>query len=312
MYLLNERIYCKSRADRIEIFPFYDMHIGKRNCAEDAIKKQIKEILKHSQMPNRHVRILMGGDQLNAINPADVRRFDFNELADWFLVPTPKEIAEAVTSQEVASIIRAKLSNMVNQEVEHAAEIFDPVKHFVLGALTGNHEKSMRTKQNVDVHSAFCSRLGVANLTDEAIIRLQMVRLNKSTTTVKIYLRHGYGAGRTPGAEPNKLARMLAEWEEVDVCLSGHSHTFNIAPPKAVACIPSKGRLPERMFYRYRFAANPGCWLYSHLEGDGSYESAKCYEAKPMMTVKAVIWPFWDSGGRTGRPKIELREYPIL
>lgn len=320
MYLLEERIICSGRSDRVEIFPFYDLHGGKRNCAEEAAKKQVKEVLKHSQKPKRHIRAILGGDQLNAISPADVRRFDFNELADWFLVPTPKEIAEAVSSQEIAAIIRAKLSNMVNQEVEHVAQIFDPVKHLILGALTGNHEKSMRTKQNVDVHSAFCNRLNITNLTDEAIIRLTMVRVGENgkpngTSVVKLYLRHGYGAGRTPGAEPNKLARMLAEWEECDICLSGHSHTFDIMSPKPVARIPNRGKLPKRLFYRYRFAANPGCWLYSHLEGVGSYESMACYPARPMMTLKIVIWPFWNTerdGKGITSPKIELRQYPIL
>jgi len=241
------------------------------------------------------------------IHPADLRRFDFAELADWFL-------------DSNAETTRERLGDMVNQEVNHAVEVFRPIQQFTLGAIYGKHEKDMRTRQNIDVQAAFCDRLGIINLTDEAIIRLQMVRHTKSgketqVSVVKLYLRHGYGAGRTAGAEPNKLYRMLAEWEEIDVCLSGHTHTFNISPPKPVARIPNRGKLPERLDYRYRFAANPGCWLYSHQKGTGSYESMACYPARPMMTLKVVIWPFW--GMRRDkrlieRPKIELRQYPIL
>lgn len=315
MYLLDELIDCKNRSDRIEIFPFYDCHIGKRNCAETAIKKQVQEILRRSEMPNRHVRVLFGGDQINAINTADVRRFDFAELADWLAAPTEQEIAEANGVQDIAKIVRAKLGDMVNQEVTHAAEIFAPIKHLTLGALTGNHEKSMRTRQNVDVHQALCDRLSITNLTDEALIRVRG-RIEESLIgVVKIYLRHGYGAGRTPGAEPNKIRRMVAEWEEADVCLTGHSHSYCLNPPKAVAMFSRGGELPKRVNYRYRFGANPGCWLYSHQEGVGSYESGSCYEAKPMMTLKIVIWPFWSThreGAAFSRPKIELREYPIL
>lgn len=307
MYLLDHVINCSSRSDRVEIFPFYDCHIGKRNCAEDAIKKQIKEILRREQVKNRRVRVLFGGDQLNAINTSDIRRFDFNELADWFVE------GDAETTRE-------RLSNMVDQEVNHAVELFQPIQHLALGALTGNHEKMMRTRQNLNVHSAFCDRLGIVNLTDESLIRICMRRKDSSGKTIQasiviIYMRHGYGGGRTPGVEPNKIARMVAEWEAADVCLTGHTHTYCINPPKPVAIIPRRGKLPKHLHYRYRFGASPGCWLYSHYEGVGSYESMACYPARPMMTLKIVIWPFWRSrigGDLVERPKIELREYPIL
>ena len=305
MYLLNKIVKCKNRTDRIEIFPFYDLHIGKFNCAEDAIKKQIGEILKRNKMPNRHVLVVFGGDNLNMINTAD-RRFDFAELADWFL-------------DSDAETVRERLGDMVNQEINHAVELFSPIKDLILGALYGGHEKRLRTSQNIDVHSVFCTRLGITNLTDEAVIRIQAQRMTKSmphsTSVIRIYLRHGYGSGRTAGAEPNKLDRMLSEWEEADVCLSGHTHTFNISPPKPVAIIPRRGRLPETPHYRYRFAANPGCWLYSHHKGMGTYESGACYPARPMMTLKIVIWPFWRGYNKSSaidRPKIELRQYPIL
>ena len=314
MYITEETIICKSRSDRIEIFPFYDLHLAKINCAEKALLKQRSEIQRREKMKNRHVRILFGGDQINAINPADVRRFDFHELANWLLVPTEAELRKAVSSQEVANIIREKLSNMANQTVDRFVEIFEPVKHLIIGALEGNHEKKMRTSQNVAIHNALCDRLSILNLTDEAVIRFRF-KNDKNVRVVKIYLRHGYGSGRTAGAEPCKLERMLGEWEGMDVCLSGHSHSFHILPPKPVPHIPNKGSLPRRPLYCYRFAANPGCWLFSHAEGQGTYESMACYPARPMMTLKIVIWPFWHSsqdGQEFTRPKIELRQYPIL
>lgn len=307
MYLLDGTIECSSRKDRVEIFPFYDCHIGKRNCAEDAIREQVAEIVRRSKLPNRHVRVLFGGDQLNAINTADVRRFDFDELADWFV-------------DGGAEQTRERLGDMVNQEVKHATEIFRPIAQFTLGALTGNHEKMMRTRQNINVHTAFCSALETTDLTDECLIRLRFTSKEGGlssglSSAAFIYIRHGYGGGRTAGAEPCKIDRMVAEWECADVCLTGHSHSFCISPPKPVAYVPKCGEIPERLYYRYRFGANPGCWLYSHLEGPGSYESTACYPSRPMMTLKIVIWPFWHAqvnGKDVARPKIELREYPIL
>lgn len=315
MYLHDEVIECKSRSDRLEIFPFFDIHCGKRNCAERPLQKQVNEIKKRSKMKNRHVRVLFGGDQVNAINPSDIRRFDFGELADWLVVPTEKELTKTTNTREVANLVRAKLSNIGNQEVKRVVEIFNPIKELLIGALEGNHEKKMRTSQNVDVHQALCDRLKIINLTDEAIIRFRFRRPSGGVQVIKLYLRHGYGSGRTAGAEPCKLDRMLNEWEGMDVCLSGHSHGFNILPPKPVPHIPRKGRLPDRVHYTYRFAANPGCWLFSHSEGQSTYESMACYPARPMMTLKVVVWPFWSTerdGRAVERPKIELRDYNII
>jgi len=319
MYLLDKVIECKSRSDRVEIFPLYDAHIGKRNFAEEPFKEQVREILRRDSLPNRHALVLLGGDLVNAINTADIRRFDFDELADWFIVPSEVELAKAMTSREVAAIIRAKLNNIVNQEVSHAVSLLSPIRHLISGAIYGNHEKAMRTKQNVDVHQAICDRLEIPNLTDEALIRLRFRRMAGKKAypakAVVIYMRHGYGGGRTPGTEPNKLQRLVDEWECADVCLTGHTHTYCLLPPKPVPSIPTKGKMPNDIFYRYRFGANPGTWLLSHLPGPGSYESMAAYPARPMMTLKIVIWPFWSSSRATGqieRPKIELREYPIL
>lgn len=304
MYLLEHVIECKSRSDRVELVPFFDMHVGKRNCHESAIRKQLAEVLRREQMPNRYVRVLLGGDQLNAINIRDVRRFDFHELADWFV-------------EGNAETTRERLSHIADQEVEHAVELFAPVRHLMLGALVGNHEKSMMTQQNVNVQHAFCTRLGIKNLTDEVLIRLRFqLRSGKSSRsqTIQVYARHGYGGGRGAGAEPNKLAAMMSEWEGVDVCLSGHSHTFCVASPKPVLYVPTHGRMPERVLLKHRYGANPGCWLKSHAEGQSTYESMACYPARAMMTCKVVIWPFWHStvdGKNVEHPKVEIRSYSI-
>lgn len=301
MRLIDELITCEDRATRVEIYPIGDAHIGKRNCDEHALRTQVLEMLRRSRLPNRHVRAVLGGDIINAINTADVKRFDFDELADWFVSGSADETRE-------------RLRDMVSQEIERAVSILQPIKHLILGAITGNHENTLKRRQNLDVHATICRRLDIPNLTDEALIRFRFKRL-QHTTVSKLYIRHGYGSGRTPGAEPNKLARMLAEWETADVCLSGHSHTFCIQPPKAVLHLASGGKLPTRLPARYRFAGNWGCWLLSHLVGAGSYESGSCYEAKPMTTLKVVIWPAWRSernGLVSEFSKIELREYPIL
>jgi hypothetical protein len=316
MRIIYHEILCTGKKDRVELYPFYDMHIGKRNCAETPMRKQVGEILNKSKEANRHVRVLFGGDQVNAIKPSDIRRFDFNELADWYFAP------DHSGTESQRDYVCRMLNDITEQEISRFVEIFEPIKHLVVGALSGNHEGTMRTRNNVNAQAALCDRLGMVDMTDEAMIvfKFRMKGRGKCSTVVKLYMRHGYGGGRTAGAEPNKLERMRNEWEDADVCLSGHSHTFDIAPPKSVLKVPLRGGVPKQeLLYVYRHAANPGCWLYSHKLGEATYESRACYPARPMETLKIVVWPFWtrqtQSGGvrcEVQRPKVELRAYSIL
>ena len=40
MRIIDHEIILKSMADRVELFPLGDCHIGKRNCAERALRKR--------------------------------------------------------------------------------------------------------------------------------------------------------------------------------------------------------------------------------------------------------------------------------
>jgi predicted phosphodiesterase len=300
MKILDVEIKCNSRGDRVEIFPFYDMHIGKANSNEEAIKKQVQEIILRDAKKDRHILVVLGGDAVNAISASDRKRFDFSDIADWVASGTPQDIKEA-------------LSDLPKREIRRVKKILSPIKHLIIGAIEGNHEKSLRKFHDIDVQAELCETLGCENLTDECLLRLKFERC-KQTTTAVIYMRHGYGSGRAPGAEPTKLQTMLSEWECADVCLSGHTHTFCVLPPKPVAII--KGTPNNRtLSWKHRFAANPGCWLETHSTGRGSYESQSCYPARAFMTCKIVIWPFYglyEKGREFTSPKIEVRSYPIL
>jgi len=302
MRLLDIEIQCDGRSDRVEIFPLWDIHIGKHNCNESALKKEVSEIVKRDAMPGRHVRVLLGGDVLNAVNPKDIKRFDFSDVAEWLL------------SGRVADI-KDKLSNMTTQEVKRAVGILKPIKHLIVGALEGNHEKVIRKRVNQDIQMALCEKLEIPNLSDEVLLRFRFRRGGRTGSSIVVVARHGYGGGRSAGAEPMKLKAMLDEWVCADVCISGHTHTFCNLPPQPMAWLPTRGKMPVDLLWKHRFALNPGCWLDSHSVGRGTYESNNCYPARAFMTAKIVVWPFYDQyvGGREYvSPKIEIRSYPIL
>lgn len=303
MRILSKVVKCKSRSDRVEIFPLYDSHIGKRNCNEPAIKAQVREILRQQKKPDRQVSVVLGGDTLDVIKPQDIR-FDINEVADWVL-------------EGSADSVRDKLNNIAKAQIDRAVSIFDPIREHIIGELEANHDKAVRKRYNHDTHKDFCKSLGIESMTDEAIIRIDF-KLGRNTQQIKIFMRHGYGGGRSPGAEPTKIDAMMADGvtADCDVCLTGHTHTFCKSEPKPVLYIPNSGKIPPRLLSRYRYGLNPGTWLLSHMVGQGTYESAACYPTRPMMACKIVVWPFWHTTIQGSydhqRPKIEIREYPIL
>ena len=301
MKILSHEIDVRSRSDRIELFFFGDTHIGKRNCAEECIRKQIREVMNRAKRKDRQVRVLFGGDICDYVKMGDIKRFNVNALADW--------LCEGSADQ-----VRKRLNDVSEHQVRRAIKMFEPLKPYAIGGLEGNHEYSIMHHNNFDMQERFCQGMAMPNLTDEVLIRFRFKR-GAASTTCKLYMQHGFGGGRTAGAEPNKLHRLRDEWEDADVVLRGHSHTFHVLPPKPILFVPNIGRLGSELFTRHRYAANWGCWLHSHLPGPSSYESRAAYPARPMMTLKVVIWPFRETtiaGKTVTYPKIELREYALL
>ena len=291
MQLIDREIKCDGRADVFEFYPLGDLHIGSRSCAEKPLRKMVAQIA-----ASRNALWIGGGDYLEAVLPQDIKRFDMDTLPDWIL-------------EGDAKTIRKKLNSILAQQYDRARKILEPIKHKCLGLIEGNHEYQIRKRYNENVVSSLCGRLETPELTDEAVIRLRFKR-NTATATVIIYICHGWGGGRTAGAEPTKLHRMRDEWEIADICLRGHSHIFDIIPPKPILEIPRTKSLPKELTQRYRWAANWGCWVYSHASGPSSYASRACYPARPMQTTKIEIKPFANTtinGRKVDQAHIEVR-----
>lgn len=302
MNILEKRIDVYSRSDEISIYPLGDLHIGSRACAEGKIRKVITEIKNN---PNAYW--FGGGDILDAIKPMDSKRFDFNTLPDWMIE------GKAVT-------IRERLNDILKQQLVRFYDLIEPIKHKCIGMIEGNHEFAIRKLYNQDIQQDICSFLKCENLTDEFFMRLMFVFRSKSsnkqgrTTNIKLYACHGHGGGRTPGAEPNHLHRLISEWEDADICLRGHSHIYHIIPPKPKLFIPNKGQIPNEFLTQYRHAGNWGCWVYSHHKGPSTYASRACYPARPMITLKIIIKPLKDQYIKSVQypvPVVELRSITL-
>jgi hypothetical protein len=302
MKLLNVEIPMKSRSTQFVLYPLGDTHIGKKNCAETPLRRRIASIAKEAQEPGKVVRVIQGGDITNSITSKDLKRFSFQDLPKWAL-------------EGDADTVRERLSNIALAEGRRAVDIFRPVAALSLGAVRGTHEAMVRSLQGIDVHGMVCAELGIIDLTDEAFIRLTFRLPCGLSSVCFLYIQHGHLTGRSEGAEPVNLSRLRDEWQAADIVLRGHSHTFDIRPPKPVLYLPDSGEIPEELRCRYRFAGNWGCWLYSHSVGSGTYESEKTYPARPLLSLRITIEPFRHTS-RKGKDlpymKINMTPYDIV
>ena len=295
MRLIDREIIVPERNGEVEIYPIGDTHVGATNCAETLLRKTKKSIAE-----KRNAYWIGGGDYLDSIKPTDLKRFDMSVLPDWML-------------EGDAELVRTRLNDILQQQVDRFCGIFQPVRSKCLGLIEGNHEYSIRKYHNHDVLTQLCNRMKSENLTDQALIRLRF-RHGVKVRVLFMYIRHGHGGGRSAGSEPNHLQKMLDEWEIADIALRGHSHTFGILPPKPVMHVPTSGELPDELQCRYRYAANWGTYKLSHIIGDSTYESRANYPARPMLTCKVVIKPFqrhYHRGREYCAPQIEIRSITL-
>jgi len=292
MRLIDITIPCKSRSDKFYFYAFGDLHLGTLNCAESQARRFVGRISK-----NPNARWIGGGDYCECIKPSDLRRFEAEGLPDWILVPDPEKARE-------------NLRDIVAAQRRQFKRIVDPIKDKCLGLIEGNHEANLRKYHNLDHHGFICNDLGVEDLTSEALFRIRFKK-NGVSRKVKIFICHGHGGGRTPGAEPNHLFKLAAHWR-ADIILRGHSHTFCILPPIVELSVPDSGKLPDECMQYYKRAGNWGCWVKSYAVGPSTYVTRATYPPRPLSTLEIEIQPHVHSH-KSGpeQPKISMKELVV-
>lgn len=299
MKIAERKFVCKSRTETFKLYVLGDVHIGALNCAEPELRKLIKIIAS-----DPHAYWLGGGDYTDAVILGDIKRFDVNTLPDWMLKGDP-------------GTIKQRIGDILHEQRNRWLELVKPISDKCLGMIEGNHEYSIFKYHNRDHLNDLCQAMStptntVENLTDCAFIRMAFNRVNRGcaveckqyhTQTATLFICHGHGGGRTAGVEPNKLARLAAD-KDVDIVLTGHTHTFCIQSPTAIMSIPNSGKLPEDAIIREKYAANWGAYVYTYKSGPSTYASRANYPVRPMYTVETIIEPHRDI---KGREKINIR-----
>lgn len=293
--IIEHRVKLKTRSDVVKIYPIGDLHIGKINCYEVGIRKIVREIKKD---PN--ALWVGGGDYIEAIKPKDPR-FSMGELPDWML-------------NGDANSVRDRLDGIVDCQVHRFAKLFEPIKDKCVGLIEGNHEATIRRISNEKVLNKLCNSIDVKPLTESAFIRFNF-SAHKHTRNAIMYIEHGCGGGRSAGAEPNHLARLIAD-KDADMICRGHSHTYTPCAPVPRMYIPTSGKLPQSACRQKIIRAfNWGCYLLSYMKGPSVYERRAAYPARPLTTACFELKPCSHTtikGIDTSTMKIKITEIELL
>ena len=290
MRIIEMTIEGKSRTDEFYIYPIGDTHVGKINCHESGIKKVVREVESRD-----NALWFGGGDYCDCIKPQDAKRFSPDTLPNWLLTGNP-------------DTIRENLSDIVSKQAHRFTRFVEPIKDKCIGMISGNHEATMLKSYNYDVHKTLCAWLGVQDLTDTFFMRLRFKRSQSGgVKTITLFATHGSGGGRTPGAEPNHLARLIQD-KDADILFRGHSHTQCIPTETPMLYIPHNGKLPVRECrQKLKYSANWGAYVKTYAVGPPTYDSRAQYPARALKTCYAKIRPFVNAN----EPEIEILPFNL-
>lgn len=193
------KIDLPSEFKTIEIDPLYDLHIGAKKCDVLEIQRRIDYIKDHD-----NVFCILGGDIINN---------------------------STINSVASADVYDAPLSPQ--QQMEVAIRMLEPIKHKILGIVSGNHERR-DAKDGIDLTQFMALQLGCVDKYDVASVVL-FVRFGRQIHTEKfggsagrktaytIFATHGSGGGSTVGGKANKLSK-YGTIVDADLVIIGHTH----------------------------------------------------------------------------------------
>ncbi|TRZ44519.1 hypothetical protein D4S03_11990, partial [bacterium] len=156
----------------IRLVLFSDTHLGSPYFARRHFIKFITGAMDH---PNAW---LIGiGDQIDAIVPADVKRFQISAIDKKYL-----------TSDNPDEVLDAQAADFVS--------IMEPFKNRLLGLIEGNHEESIRKRYGMNPHRRLiCEPLGCENLGRSCLYLLKFQQKTGNGTTrtrsLTVFAHHG-------------------------------------------------------------------------------------------------------------------------
>lgn len=174
-------------SEEIFIIPLSDVHIGEKGFNEKLLDDIIKDVKE-----NDDLYLLLIGDLINNATK--------NSKSDVY--------HEVMTPHEQVNFIVDKLK---------------PVRHKILGSVSGNHEDRTSRESGVDLSNVIADFLEIPYDNSSMVYQIKHGVSGSGKNNYIIYTTHGFGGGGTKGAKANKLQK-LSELCIADLYIMGHYH----------------------------------------------------------------------------------------
>jgi UDP-2,3-diacylglucosamine pyrophosphatase LpxH len=178
--------------EKVEIYPLSDLHIGDPSADIPAFQKFSRFIL---EQPNRF--LILNGDLMNNAIKSSVSNV----------------YAETMNPREQKKWLKKELK---------------PLRDRILCIVPGNHEE--RTSREVDQNPTedIADHLGLLDYyaPDEAFLKISFGKRsdNGKNVAYSLYVVHGAGGGKRPGAVVNNIELSSMAIDNLDVMVMGHAH----------------------------------------------------------------------------------------
>jgi len=243
-----------SKTQKFHLYFLGDVHLGSAVCDEDELARWIYRIYYD---PEAIVFLL--GDLCEYITRKDWRWREKN-VAAW-----------------------VDIENVGHSQIEYVKNKLAPIVPKIFGAIQGNHELKLEDEFDQSVHKQLCQDLNIRDLGYMAMVRLHFKEESKTTkksarnySKLDIVLHHGWGGGRTDGADTSKLDDLLRDYD-CDVAIAGHTHRY-----WAAKSVQHRLNHWDNFEARVRLKGRSGTFLRTVMPGKTNYSELQAM--RPVVT----------------------------
>jgi hypothetical protein len=187
----------KTRFNEVFLIPMGDLHIGDKSFNSESERKLQGYIDWVKEKPNAFVFLM--GDILNDAT-VDSASSPFQQNMD------------------------------LKEQIDYATKLFRPIKHKIIGAISGNHEQRLEKYSGYNPTIALCDRLGIFYYGYDGIVIFRLGCHNgkckdKSPRASFVgYFHHTTGGGATVGGKMNRVEKLRDVIVDADFYCGAHNH----------------------------------------------------------------------------------------
>jgi len=183
----------RTRADKVAILPFGDVHYGHVDCDYEKVNKYIEWA-----KANKDVYLFLMGDLLETDIPIHLttRGVMWNLDGDKY---------------------------KPSDQFKDMVKLLRPLKKRIIGAVMGNHEKRIYNLTSISLTEELCNKLGIPFLHPNPVY----VRINVGKQSYMFLVAHGSGSSQRADYQ---IRKAINYYPSSDVVLIGHIHYISGHP----------------------------------------------------------------------------------